>query len=89
MARRLGCVGRGLDAGDDPHEARLLMTRGHDALESVDVVEVVHHDQADAVLDGQLEFLVALGVAVQDELGRIGACLERSQDLAAARDVEV
>ena len=65
------------------------MTRGHDALEPVDVVEVVHHDQADAVLDGQLEFLVALGVAVQDELARIGARLERGQDLAAARDVEV
>ena len=67
----------------------LPMTRGHDALEPVDVVEVVHHDQADAVLDRQLEFLVALGVAVQDEPARIGARLERGQDLAAARDVEV
>ena len=65
------------------------MTRGHDALEPVDVVEVVDHDQADAVLDRQLEFLVGLGVAVQDEPGRIGARLERGQDLAAARDVEV
>ena len=89
VAGGLRRVGGGLDAGDDPDQARLLMPRRDDALEPVDVVEVVHHDQADAVLDGQLEFLVALGVAVQDQLGRIGACLERGQDLAAARDVEV
>ena len=39
--------------------------------------------------DRQLEFLVGLGVAVQDQLARIGARLERGQDLAAARDIEV
>jgi hypothetical protein len=64
-------------------------TRGHDALEAVDVVEVVDDDQPDAVPHGQLELLVGLGVTVQHQSGRIGACLQRAQDLAAARDVEV
>ena len=47
---RLRRVGGRLDAGDDPDQTRLPLPRGHDALEPVDVVEVVHHDQADAVL---------------------------------------
>ena len=69
VARRLRCVGGGLHAGDDPHQARLLMARGDDALEPVDVVEVVDHDEADSVLDRQLEFVVGLGVAVQHAAG--------------------
>ena len=89
MAGRLRGVGGGLDAGDDPHQARLLMPRGDDALQPVDVVEVVHHDEADAVFDRQLELLVALGIAVQDQLAGVGARLQRGEDLAAARDVEV
>ena len=89
VAGGLRRVGRRLDAGDDPDKARLLMPRWHDALEPVDVVEVVHHHQSDAVLHRQLEFLVALGVAVQDELGRIRTCLQSGEDLATARDVEV
>jgi hypothetical protein len=82
-------MGRGLDTWDHPHQATLHMAARYQALEPVDVVEVVDHDQADAVGDGHHQFLVALGVAVQDELGRIGAGSKRGQDLAAARDVEV
>ena len=89
VAGRLRGVGGGLHAGDDPHQTRLPVPRGDDALEPVDVVEVVDHDEADAVFDGKCEFVVGLGVAVQDQPGRIGACLERGQDLAAARDVDV
>ncbi len=79
----------GLDTGDDADQARLLTAGGHDALQPVDVVEVVDDHEPDAALDGQLEFLVGLGVAVQDEVGRIGAGLDRGQDLAAACDVEM
>ena len=53
------------------------------------VIEVVDDDQADTVFDRQLEFFVALGVAVQHQPARIGARLERSQDFTSARDVEV
>ena len=70
VAGGLGCVGGGLDARDDAHQARLLMPSRNNALEPVDVVEVVDHDEADAVLDGQIEFVVGLGVAVQQHPGR-------------------
>jgi hypothetical protein len=82
-------VGGRLDAGDDPDEARLLMSRGHDALEPVDVVEVVDDDKTDAVLHRQLELLIVLGVTVQDDLARIRTGLEGGEDFATARDVEV
>ncbi len=78
-----------LDPGDHPDQTRLLVTNGDDPFEAVDVVEVVHHDEPDAFLDRKLELLIALGVAVQNQPGRIGAGLERSQDLTATRDVEV
>ena len=89
MAGGLRSVRGGLDAGDHPHQAWLLVPGGDDAFEAVDVVEVVDHDEPDTVLDRELEFLVALGVAVQHQPGRIGAGLERGEDLATARDVEV
>ncbi|MDT5327935.1 MAG: hypothetical protein QOF25_5087 [Mycobacterium sp.] len=89
MACRLGRVRGGLDAGDHPHQAGLAGARGHDALEAVDVVEVVDHDQPDPVPHSQLELLVGLGVAVQDQSGRVGAGLQRGQDFTAARNVEV
>ena len=65
------------------------MTRRDDALQPVDVVEVVDNHEPDAVFDGQLEFLVGLGVAVQDDIARVHTRLERRQDLAASRDIEV
>ena len=40
-------------------------------------------------LDGDYQFFVGLGVAVQDQPGRVGARLQRGQDLAAAGDVDV
>ena len=86
---RLRRVGGGLDAGDDPHQAVLLAALRHDAFQPVDVVEVVDDHQADAVLDGELELFVGLGVAVHDQPGGIGARLDGGEDLAAARDVEV
>ena len=61
----------------------------HQALEPVDIVEVVDDDQADAVAHRQLDLLVGLGVAVQHQPGRVGARGQRGDDLAAARDVEV
>ena len=82
-------MGGGLDARDDADQARLLTPSRNNSLEPVDVVEVVDHDQADAVLDGQFEFLVCLGVAVQHQPSGIGAGLQRGQDLAATGDVEV
>ena len=41
------------------------------------------------LLDRELEFLVGLGVAVQHQPRRVGAGLQRRQDLAAARHIEV
>jgi hypothetical protein len=64
-------MGGRVDPGDHPDETRLASPVGvlgtHDPLEPVDVVEVVHHDESDTVAHGQLEFLVGLGVAVQDQ----------------------
>ena len=57
VARRLRGVGGGFDAGDDAHQTRLHVAPRHDALEPVDVVEVVDHDEAHAVLDGQYRVL--------------------------------
>ena len=74
---RLRGVGGGFDSGNDPDQAVLPMALRHDAFQPVDVVEVVDDDQSEAVLDGQLELLVGLGVAVQDQPGRIGARLDR------------
>ncbi len=65
------------------------MPDGHDALEPVDVVEVVDHDEADAAVHGEFEFLIGLGVSVQHEPRRIRARLDRCQDLSAACDVDV
>ena len=39
--------------------------------------------------DGEFEFFVGLGVAVQDQPGRVDPRLQRGQDLAAAGDVDV
>ena len=89
VPRRLRRVGGGLDTGDDTDKAWLLTARRHDALQPVDVVEVVDDHEPDAALDRKFEFLVGLGVAVQDQVGRIGTCLDRGQDLAAARDIEI
>ena len=89
VARRLRGVSGRLDAGDDPHQTRLHVAPRHEALEPVDVVEVVDHDQAHAVRDGHYQLFVGLGVAVQDQRGRVGARLQRGQDLAAAGDVDV
>ena len=82
-------VGARRHAGDDPHQARLHLARRHDALEPVDVVEVVDHDQTHAAADGQFDLLVGLGIAVHDEPGGIGARGDGGQDLAAAGHVEV
>jgi hypothetical protein len=84
-----GRVGGGDDAGDHPDQARLDVPGWDDALQSVDVVEVVDDDQPDSASHGELEFLVGLGVAVQHQPGGIGACGQCGDDLAAARDVEV
>ena len=54
-----------VDAGDDADEH--VLRRGAGRLEPVDVVGVVDDDEPDAVLDGQRDLLVALGVAVQDD----------------------
>ena len=89
MPGRLRGVGGGFDSGDDPDQAVLPSPLRHDAFQPVDVVEVVDDHQSEAVLDGQLELLVGLGVAVQDQPGGIGARLDGGEDLAAACDVEV
>ena len=89
MTRRLRGVSGRFDAGDDPHQTRLHVPPRHEALEPVDVVEVVDHDEAHAMRDGHYQLFVGLGVAVQDQLGRIDARLERGQDLATAGDVDV
>ena len=78
----------GRDARDDAHEDVLRAAPRHRRLEPVDVVAVVDDDQAEAVLDDHRDLVVALGVAVQHQQRRVGARLERGDDLAAARDVE-
>ncbi len=89
MTGRLRRMGGRLDAGDDPHQAGLPMSLRHDAFQPVDVVEVVDDDEAEPVFDRELELFVGLGVAVQDQLVGIGARLDRGEDLASARDVEM
>ncbi len=78
----------GDDAGDDAHQHILRAACGHGRLEPVDVVGVVDHDEADPVLDGHLDLLVGLGVAVKDEQRGVGAGLARGHDLAPTRHVE-
>jgi hypothetical protein len=78
-------VGVGGDARDHPHE-NVVLAPGR--LEPVDVVGVVDDDEADAVLGGHRDLVVALGVAVEDEQRRVGARRQRGDDLAAAGDVE-
>ena len=75
----------GLDARDHAHED-VVLAPGR--LEPVDVVAVVDDDQADPVLGGHRDLVVALGVAVQHEQRRVHAGLQRGDDLAAAGDVE-
>ena len=80
-------VGVGRDARDHAHENVCARPR-HGRLEPVDVVGVVDDDQADAVLGGHRDLVVALGVAVQHQQRRVRAGRERGDDLAAAGDVE-
>ena len=76
------------DARDDADQHVLLATRRHGRLEPIDVVAVVDDDQTDSVLYCERDLGVGLGIAVQHEHARIGAGLERSDDLAASGDVE-
>ncbi len=89
MPGRLRGVRGGFDPWDDPDQAALPVSVRHDAFQPVDVVEVVDDHQSEAVLDRQLELLVGLGIAVQDEPVRIGARLDGGEDLAAARHIEM
>ncbi len=89
MPGRLRRMGGGLDAGNHPDQAALAAPVGHDAFQSVDVVEVVDHDEPDAVRNRQLDLLIGLGVAVQDQPVRVGARLDRGEDLASAGHIEV
>ena len=89
MPGRLRGVGGGFDSRNDADQAALPMALRHNAFQAVDVVEIVDDHQSEAVFDGQLELLVGLGVAVQDQPVGIDARLEGGEDLAAARDVEV
>ncbi len=82
-------MGGGFDSGDHPHQTVLPLSPRHDAFQPVDVVEIVDDHQSEAVLDGQLELFVRLGVAVHDQPGGIGAGLDGGEDLAAAGHIEV
>jgi hypothetical protein len=70
----------------DQHVLRPPLRQGR--LEPVDVVAVVDHDQADPVLHGHRDLLVALGVAVEHEQPRVCSRLQRGHALAATRHVE-
>ena len=89
MTRRLRGVCGGLDAGNHPDQTWLPVTSRHELLEAVDVVEVVDDHQADAVPDGESQFLVGLRVAVQHQPRRVDARPQGGEDLAAAGDVEM
>ena len=78
-------VGVGPHAGDHAHEHALLV--GHEALEAVDVVEVVDHDRADARVDRAPEVLVGLRVAVQVDARGVDARRQRVHQLAGPGDV--
>ena len=85
LAGRHGGVGVGAHAGDDAHEHGLLAA--HEALQAIDVVEVVDHDGAHAGVDRALEVLVGLRVAVQVDARRVDAGGEGVHELAGAGDV--
>ena len=74
------CVS-GRHPGDDAHEHGLLAA--HEPLEAIDVVEVVDHHRSDAGVDGALEVLVGLRVAVQVDALRVDA--RRDRDARARR----
>ena len=74
--------------GNDPHQTALHAAGLNHGFEPVDVVEVVNDNGADAGAYGELDLLGGLGVAVQDQRRRIGACGQRRDDLAAACHIE-
>ncbi len=88
MAGEDVAVGIRSDPGDHADQYGLRPAGRHGRLQPVDVVGVVHGDQPDAVFDGHRDLLVGLRVAVQHDQRRIDARLQRSEDLAAAGDVE-
>ena len=61
--------------------------RGRQALQAVDVVGVVDHDQPDAGGDRVAEVAVGLRVAVQQDARRVEAGGQRDRQLAGRRDV--
>ena len=85
LAGRDRGVGLGPHAGDHAHEHALLVA--HEALEAVDVVEVVDHHRADAGVDRAPEVLVGLRVAVQVDVRGVDARRQRVDQLAGAGDV--
>ncbi len=72
-------------AGVDAQEHALV--RGADALEAVDVVGVVDHDQPHAGGDRVAEVAVGLRVAVQQDAMGVEARGQRDRQLAGGRDV--
>ena len=81
-------VGVGLDARDDPHQHVLRGAGGQRRLQPVEVVGAVDDHQPEAGLDGHRDLLVALRVAVQDDLRGVDTRPQRRDDLATAGDVE-
>jgi len=86
-------VGVCLDArrhpDEDPRPGRGRRGRLQQAAETGHLVEGVHDDAADAVLEGGGQLARRLVVAVQDEALRGHAGRERHMELATGRDVEV
>ena len=80
-----GGVGVGAHARDHAHEHGLLAA--DQALQAIDVVEVVDHHGAHAGLDRARQVLVGLRVAVQVDAPGVDAGGQRVHQLAGARDV--
>ena len=89
VARRLRGVGGRFHARDDPHQTRLPCPAGtiRSSRSMSSKLSTTMRPTPCSTASSQL--FVGLGVAVQDQPGRVDARLQRGQDLAAAGDVDV
>ena len=79
-----------LDAGGYPHEQRRAHVRaGDQRLDPVELVMGVGDDASDTRVERGTQLVVRLVVAMEDDPRRRKAGVERHEQLAAGRDVEV
>ena len=89
VARRLRGVGGGLDAGDDPHQARLRRPRGTMRSSRSMSSKLSTTTRPTPCSTASSSSSSVLALPCRTSLRRVGARLERGEDLAAAGDVEV